>query len=92
MLPDLPLQRQQAKLLAGSLYLSPKAAEALYGTDIGDFKVRVVFPFPSERKRNSWDVQATFLLDGIQYLVDLMIEEKNGQVTNARLIDKMTPL
>jgi hypothetical protein len=60
-------------------------------TDIRDFKVRVVFPFPSEHKRDSWDVQVTFLVDNIQYTVDLMIEEKNGQVTNARLIDKMTP-
>ena len=69
-----------------------KVAEALYGTDIKDFKVRVVFPFPSEHNRDSWDVQVTFLLNGIQYTVDLMIEEKNGQITNARLIDKMTPL
>jgi hypothetical protein len=69
-----------------------KAAEALYGTDIRDFKVRVIFPYPSEHKRESWDVQVTFLLNGIQYTVDLMIEEKNRQVTNARLIDKMIPL
>ena len=69
-----------------------KAAEALYGTDIKDFKVRVVFPFPSEHKRDSWDVQVTFLSNGVQYTVDLMINEKNGQITNARLIDKMTPL
>ena len=68
-----------------------KAAEALYGTDIKDFKVRVVFPFPSEHKRDSWDVQVTFLSNGVQYTVDLMIDEKNGQITNARLIDKMTP-
>lgn len=69
-----------------------KAAEALYGTDITDFKVRVVFPFPSEHKRDSWDVQVTFLSSGVQYTVDLMIDEKTGQITNARLIDKMTPL
>jgi hypothetical protein len=69
-----------------------KAAVALYGTDINDFKVRVVFPFPSEHKRDSWDVQVTFLSNGVQYTVDLMINEKNGQITNARLIDKMTPL
>jgi hypothetical protein len=69
-----------------------KAAEALYGADIKDFKVRVVFPFPSEHKRDSWDVQVTFLSNGAQYTVDLMIDEKNGQITNARLIDKMTPL
>jgi hypothetical protein len=69
-----------------------KAAVALYGSDIKDFKVRVVFPFPSEHKRDSWDVQVTFLSNGVQYTVDLMINEKNGQITNARLIDKMTPL
>jgi hypothetical protein len=69
-----------------------KAVVALYGTDIKDFKVRVVFPFPSEHKRDSWDVQVTFLSNGVQYTVDLMINEKNGQITNARLIDKMTPL
>lgn len=69
-----------------------KAVEALYGTEISDFKVRVVFPFPSEHKRDSWDVQVTFLLNGIQYTVDLMIGDQNGHVTYARLIDKMTPL
>ena len=69
-----------------------KAVVALYGTDIKDFKVRVVFPFPSEHKRDSWDVQVTFLSNGLQYTVDLMINEKNGQITNARLVDKMTPL
>ena len=69
-----------------------KAAEALYGTDIKDFKVRVVFPFPSEHKRDSWDVQVTFVSNGVQYTVDLMIDEKNGQITNVRLIDKMTPI
>ncbi len=69
-----------------------KATEALYGADIKDFKVRVIFPFPSEHKRDSWDVQVTFLSNGVQYTVDLMIDEKYGQITNARLIDKMTPL
>jgi hypothetical protein len=69
-----------------------KAVEALYGADIRDFKVRVIFPFPSEHKRQSWDTQVTFLLDGTLYTVDVMIEESNGQVTNARLIDKMVPL
>jgi hypothetical protein len=72
--------------------VAKKAAEALYGTNIRDFKVRVVFPFPSERKKDSWDVQVTFLLNDVQYTVDLMIEEKDGHITNARLIDKMTPL
>jgi hypothetical protein len=69
-----------------------RAIHALYGTDITDFKTRVVFPFPNERKRDSWDVQVTFLLNGIQYTVDLIIQEKDGQITNARLIDTMTPI
>jgi hypothetical protein len=45
---------------------------------------------PTENRRNSWGVQVTFLLEGIQYTVDLVVIEKNGQITNARLIDKMT--
>jgi hypothetical protein len=69
-----------------------KTVEALYGSDIQDFKVRVVFPFPNEYKRDSWDVQVTFLLNDLQYTVDLMIQENNGLVTAARLIDTMTPL
>jgi hypothetical protein len=79
------------------------AIEALYGKDITDFRVRVVLPFlseglvaqgglPTEEKRDSWDVQVTFLLDKNQYTVDLIIQEKNGQVTYSRLIDKMMPL
>jgi hypothetical protein len=80
-----------------------KAIEALYRTDITDFKVRVVLPFlleglvaqgglPTEEKRDSWDVQVTFLLDKNQYTVDLIILENNGQITYSRLIDKMIPL
>ena len=68
------------------------AVQSLYGADIQNFKIRVLFPFPSELKRDSWDVQATFLLGGMQYTVDLIIQEKDGLVTNARLIDTMTPL
>ena len=72
---------------------SAKAAvQALYGTDIRDFKIRVLFPFPNEYKRDSWDVQVTFLSNGLQYTVDLIIHEKDGQITNARLIDTMVPL
>jgi hypothetical protein len=71
---------------------SRRAVEALYGTDISDFKIRVLFPYPSEHKRDSWDVQTTFLSGGMQYTVDLIIQENNGQVTNARLIDTMAPL
>lgn len=69
-----------------------KSVEALYGSDISDFKVRVLFPFPNEHTRDSWDVQVTFLQEKLQYTVDLMIQEKDGKVTNARLIDTMVPL
>lgn len=68
------------------------AVQALYGKDIKKFKVRVVFPFPNEYKRDSWDVQVTFLSNGLQYTVDLIIQEKDGQITAARLIDTMVPL
>lgn len=71
---------------------SRKTIEALYGNDIRDFKIRVLFPFPSELKRDSWDVQVTFLQGKLQFTVDLMIQEKDGNVTNARLIDTMVPL
>ena len=80
-----------------------KAITALYGSGVEDFKVRVVLPYasdeliakgglPTEERRDSWDVQVTFLLDGTQYTVDLIIQEKDGQITYSRLIDKMTPL
>jgi hypothetical protein len=82
---------------------SKKAITALYGSYVKDFKVRVVLPYasdqliakgglPTEEKRDSWDVQVTFLLNGTQYTVDLIIQEKDGQITYSRLIDKMTPL
>jgi hypothetical protein len=75
---------------------SRRAIEALYGRDIQDFKIRVVFPYrlsnlPPEQKRDYSDVQVTFLSNNLQYTVDLVIED-NGQITNARLIDTMTPL
>ena len=75
---------------------SKRAVEALYGKDIKDFKVRVVFPYklsnlPEDQKRAYDDVQVTFLSNNLQYTVDLVIRE-NGQITNARLIDTMTPL
>ena len=80
-----------------------KAITTLYGSDVEDFKVRVVLPYasdeliakgglPTEERRDSWDVQVTFLLNGTQYTVDLIIQEKDGQITYCRLIDKMAPL
>jgi len=71
---------------------SRKAIEALYGTDLRDFKIRVLMPYPSELKHDSWDVQVTFLQGKLQYTVDLIIQENDGKVTNARLIDTMVPL
>jgi len=69
-----------------------KAAEALYGSDIEGFRIRTLLPFPTEQTREAWDAQVTFLLGGLQYTVDLLINEKDGQITNARLIDKMVPI
>jgi hypothetical protein len=69
-----------------------KAAEALYGNELRDFKIRALFPFPSKLKHDSWDVQVTFLQGKLQYTVDLIIQENDGKVTNARLIDTMVPL
>jgi len=80
------------KTTADIEHAAKKAVEALYGSSIQDFKVRVVFPFPNENKRDSWDVQVTFLLNDLQYTVDLMIQEKDGLFTAARLIDTMMPL
>ena len=71
---------------------SKKVTEALYGTDIQDFKIRELFALPEKGPRTAWDVQVTFLLNKQKYTVDLEIQEKNGQVTNSRLIDTMTPL
>lgn len=80
-----------------------KAILTLYGSDVKDFKVRVVLPYaseeliakgglPTEERRDSWDVQVTFLLNETQYTVDLIIQEKDGQITYSRLIDKMNPI
>jgi hypothetical protein len=66
--------------------------ESLYGREIQNFKVRILLPFPTEQNREAWDANVTFLLDGEQYTVDLLINEKDGRVTNARLIDTMVPL
>jgi hypothetical protein len=80
-----------------------KAVEALYGAGFQDFKIREMLPYisdqlvvkgglPTEERKDSWDIQVTFLLQGTQYTVDLLVMEKDGQIVNARLIDKMTPI
>jgi hypothetical protein len=83
--------------------VSRKAIESLYGQGIENFKVRVILPnvsdenvaqggLASSERRDSWDVQVIFILNGLQFTVDLIINEKDGQVTYTRLIDKMKPL
>jgi hypothetical protein len=80
-----------------------KAIETLYGPGFQNLKVREMLPYisdqlivkgglPTEDRRDSWDVQVTFILRGAQYTVDLLVMEEDGQITNARLIDKMTPI
>ena len=68
------------------------AIETLYGKDITDLKVRSLFSLPNEQKREEWDAQTTFMLNKLQYVVDLTIREQDGIITNARLIDVMKPL
>ena len=68
------------------------AVEVLYGSNIQEFKIRELLPFPNETKMEAWDVQTTFLLNKLLYTVDLLIQENNGHITNARLIDTMIPI
>ena len=50
------------------------------------------FALPEFGPRVAWDVQVTFSLEGKKNTVDLEIQEKSGNVTNARLIDTMDPI
>ena len=68
------------------------AIEILYGKDITNLKLRSLFSLPNEQKREEWDTQTTFMLNNLQYVVDLTIREQDGIITNARLIDVMKPL
>ncbi len=70
---------------------SERVIGALYG-DVSDFRVNETFQVPEKGPREAWDVQVNFMLDALKYTVDLQIQEKDGLVTNARLIDTMTPL
>ncbi len=70
---------------------SRRVISSLYG-EVSDFKINATFPLPEKGPRFGWDVQVNFMLDGLKYTVDLEIQEKSGQFTNARLIDTMTPL
>ena len=70
---------------------SKRVINALYG-DVSDFRVNETFQIPEKGTREAWDVQVNFMLNDLKYTVDLEIQEKYGHVTNARLIDTMTPL
>ena len=70
---------------------SQRIINALYG-DVSDFRVNETFQIPEKGPRESWDVQVNFMIDGLKYTVDLEIQEKDGHVVNARLIDTMVPL
>ena len=70
---------------------SKRVINALYG-DVSSFRINETFQIPEKGPREAWDVQVNFMLDALKYTVDLEIQEKSGQVTNARLIDTMTPL
>ena len=70
---------------------SKRVINALYG-DVSDFRVNETFQIPEKGTREAWDVQVNFMLNDLKYTVDLEIQEKDGHVTNARLIDTMTPL
>ena len=70
---------------------SKQVINTLYG-DVNDFRVNETFQIPEKGPREAWDVQVNFMLNSLKYTVDLEIQEKDGQVTNARLIDTMTPL
>jgi len=70
---------------------SKKVIETLYG-NVSDFRVNETFQLPEKGPREAWDVQVKFMKNSLKYTVDLEIQEKDGEVTNARLIDTMTPL
>jgi len=70
---------------------SKRVIDALYG-DVSDFRVNATFQIPEKGPRVSWDVQVNFMIGGLKYTVDLEIQEKDGHVVSARLIDTMTPL
>lgn len=70
---------------------SKRVISALYG-NVTNFRVNETFQIPEKGPREAWDVQVNFMLNGLKYTVDLEIQEKDCQVTNARLLDTMTPL
>ena len=67
---------------------SRKAINVLYG-DVSDFRINETFALPEKGPREAWDVQVNFMKNSLKYTVDLEIQEKDGEITNARLIDTM---
>lgn len=87
------------------LEASKNAVNALFGSNVENFKIREVFPYSADQivahseqldstsqVKDGWDIQVTFLLEGLQYTVDLIILERDGQVSYSRVIDKMIPI
>ncbi len=70
---------------------SKQVISTLYG-DVTDFRVNETFAMPEKGERQAWDVQINFMLNNLKYTVDMEIQEKSGEVTNARLLDTKTPL
>jgi len=70
---------------------SKRVITALYG-NVTDFRINETFAIPEKGQREAWDVKVNFMLNELKYTVDLVIDEKSGEVPHARLIDTMTPL
>jgi len=68
-----------------------RVIEALY-VDVSDFRINTTFAIPEKGKREAWDVKVNFMSQDLKYTVDIVINEKTGEVPHTRLIDTMTPL
>ena len=60
--------------------VAKRATQVLYGSNVENLKVRTLLPYPNEQNREAWDAQVTFFLDGLQYTVDLLINEKDDKL------------
>jgi hypothetical protein len=70
---------------------SKRVINALY-VDVSDFRINTTFAIPEKGPREAWDVKVNFMSQNLKYTVDLVIEEKTGEVSHAKLIDTMVPL
>ena len=68
-----------------------RVINALY-IDVSDFRINTTFAIPEKGQREAWDVKVNFMSHDLKYTVDIVINEKTGEVPHARLIDTMTPL